>query len=126
MCEQSCVATPRDKYHTELLSTITYFNDRNGAPLFNQKILDAIHRVIVEEEVDAHNFNVYISWKTPVPPNTQVENENTILTIQRLNNSGSLAEILKVLTINDAGYYESEKSYAKGDPAKRSKGRYSH
>ena len=39
-----------------------------------------------------------------------------ILTSERLNNSDMLAETLKVLTINDAVYYNSEKNDAEGDP----------
>ena len=46
--------------------------------------------------------------QTLATPNTQGENENAILTSERLNNSDALVEMLKVLTINDAGYYESE------------------
>ena len=55
--------------------------------------------------LDAHNITVDTFWQTPVTTNTQGENENAILTSERLNNSGTLAETLKVLTINNAGYY---------------------
>ena len=41
-------------------------------------------------------------------PNTQGENENTILASEKRNNLDALAETLKGLTINDAGYYESD------------------
>ena len=41
-------------------------------------------------------------------PNTQRDNENTILTIEKRNNSDALAETLKGLTINNDVYYESE------------------
>ena len=37
-CKRACMATPRDKYYTELFRTITDSNDRNSAPLFNEKI----------------------------------------------------------------------------------------
>ena len=60
----------------------------------------------------------------PVMPNTQGENENKILTSERQSKSDELAEKLKGLTINDAGYYESESvntNYAKGDPASNMK-----
>ena len=52
--------------------------------------------------------------------NTQIENENKILTSEKRDKSDALAEILKGLTINDARYYESDSSNAndaKGDPA---------
>ena len=121
------MATSRDKYYTKVYETLVYYNDRNYAPLSNEKIRKEIHKVIAEEEVDARNINLDVHnvtadnfCQTPVTPNTQGENENAILTIERLNNSDVLAESLKGLTINDAGYYESEsanENNAKGDPA---------
>ena len=64
---------------------------------------------------DAHNINVDTLCQTPVPSNTQGENKNAILTSLRLNHSGFPAETLKRLTINDAGYYDSDKYDTKGD-----------
>ena len=52
--------------------------------------------------------------------NTQRENKNTILTSEKRDKSDTLAETLKGLTINNAGYYESDSvnaNGAKGDPA---------
>ena len=43
------------------------------------------------------------------------------MTSERLNNSDALAETLKGLTINDTGYYESDKNDTKGDPASNPK-----
>ena len=65
-----------------------------------------MHKVISEEEADAHNVTVDTFCQMPVTPNTQGENYNAILTSERLNNSDALAETLKVLTINEAGFYE--------------------
>ena len=76
--------------------------------MYNQNIIDAINRVIVEEEADVHNFTVDTFSQTPVTPNTKVENENTILTSEKQNNSYALAETLKGLTINNAVYYKSD------------------
>ena len=59
--------------------------------------------------------------QSPVTTNTKGQNANTILTSQRINNLDTLAETLKVLTINDAGYYNSGKNYAEGDPASNPK-----
>ena len=76
-------------------------------------------RVIVEYEAEDHNFTVDIFSQTPVTPNTQGQNENIILTSEKRNNLDALAETLKVLTINNSGYYESESANtndAKGDP----------
>ena len=62
---------------------------------------------------DSHNTTVNNFCQIPVTPNTQGDNENTILTSERLNNSDALAETLKILTINDASYYKSDKNGAK-------------
>ena len=55
-----------------------------------------------------HNLTVGTFSQTPFMPNTQRYNENTILTIEKRNNSDALSETLKGLTINNAVYYESE------------------
>ena len=97
-CERSFMATPRDKYFTKMYETLVNYNDRNDAPLFNENILKAMHKVIAEEESDAlnitsdaHNITADNFYHTPVMPNTQGENENTILTSERLNNLGALS-----------------------------------
>ena len=54
----------------------------------------------------------------PITPNTQGENANAILTSERLNNPDALAETLPGLTINHAGYYNSEKNDVEGNPEK--------
>ena len=116
------MATPRDKYYTKMYETLVDYNDRNNAPWSNEKLWQAIHKYIEEEEVDGHNItlddhNITSSAhnltadtfsQRPVTPNTQGENENAILTSERLNNSDVLEEMLKGLKINDAGYYESD------------------
>ena len=91
--------------------TLVYYNDRNYSPLSNENIWQAIHKAIAAEKADAHNItldsrNVTVDTfiHTPVTPNTQGENKNVILISERINNSDDLAETLKGLTINDAGY----------------------
>ena len=106
------MATPKDKCYTELYSTITDCYDRNSLPFTNEKVQYAIHRVVVEEEVDAHNITLDTFSQTPVTLNTQVENENTIFASEKRNNLYALAEKLKGLTINNAGYYESDSENA--------------
>ena len=92
----------RDKYSTEFLRTITYCNNCNDALLSNEKIQEAIHKVILEEESDAHNVTANTFSQTS---NTQRENANGILKSDKLDKSDKLAENLKDLTINDAEYY---------------------
>ena len=45
-CKLACMENSIDKYYTESLRTITDYNDRNGAQLSNEKILEAIHKFI--------------------------------------------------------------------------------
>ena len=87
----------------------------------HKNIWYAILIFIVEKKVEAHNVTADNFCQTPVTPNKQRENANTILTSNRLNNSDALAETLKILTINDARYCESDKNGAKGDPARNPK-----
>ena len=56
--------------------------------------------------------------QSPATTNTQEENVNVVLTGERLNNLDTLAETLKGLTINNSGYYNSDKNDAEGDPAR--------
>ena len=61
--------------------------------------------------LDANNVTMNDLCQSPVTTNIQGENENAILTNERLNNSDALEETLKGSTldstINDAGYYIS-------------------
>ena len=70
---------------------------------------------------DAQNVTMDTFCQYPVTTSTQGDNVNTILTSKKLNNSDALAETLKGLTIKDAGYYNSEKNDAEGDPASDTK-----
>ena len=97
------MATQRDKYYTKMYETLVDYNDRNDAPLFNEKIQQAILKVISEEESDARNINSDVHnltmdtfCQTPVTPNTQGENENAILTSETLNNSDALENFKRV------------------------------
>ena len=127
-CKRAWMATPRDKYYTELFRTMTYFNNWRNAPFSNKNIWDAIHRVIAEQESDAnyitsysHNLTVDTFSQTS---NTQRENKNTILTSEKRYKLDALAETLNGLTVNDAGYYESDSANendAKGNLASNPK-----
>ena len=88
-CKQACMANSRDKYYTELLRTITYCNNHNDAPLSNEKIREAIHKSIAEEESDVHTVTVGTFIQTS---NTQIENTNAILTSEKLDKLEDMAE----------------------------------
>ena len=114
------MSNPRDKYYTKIYETLVDYNDRNNAPFSNEKIKQEMCKVMADEEAyarniisDAHNVTVDTLCQTPVTPNTQGDNENSILTSERLNNSNSLSETLRVLKINNDGYYDSEKMMQK-------------
>ena len=119
-----CIATLRDKYHTKMCETLVDYNHCNNAPLSNENLQQAISIVIAEEELDecnltldAHNMTMDTFCQSPVTTNTQGDNANTILTSERIKNSAVLAKMLKVLTINDDAYYNSDENYAEGNPA---------
>ena len=44
--ERACMATPRYKYYTKMYQTLIDYNDRNNAPLSNEKIQKSISKVI--------------------------------------------------------------------------------
>ena len=98
-CKRACMATSRDKYYTKMCKTLIDYNDRNDAPLYNDKILEVMHKFIVEEELNAHNItsdshNVTVDTFSRTS-NTQRENANAILTSEKVNKSDELAETLK-------------------------------
>ena len=66
--------------------------------------------------MDIKNITVDTFFRSPVTTNTQGENINAILTSERQNSSDALAETMKVLTIKNAGYYNSDENDAEGDP----------
>ena len=94
----------RDKYCAEILRTITDYNERKNAPLSKENILEAVNKVISEEESDSHNVTADTFSHTS---NTRKENGNVILASEKLDKLDELAETLKYLTINDAEYYVS-------------------
>ena len=62
-----------------------------------------------------------IFCQPPVTTNIQGENANEILTSERINYLDALAETLKGLTINNAGYYHLDKNDAEGNPSSNPK-----
>ena len=76
--KRACVATSRDRYYTELLKTLTDYNDRNNTPLSNANIRKAIRKAIGEESI-LYTNNVTADTCSH-KYNIQRENENTIFT----------------------------------------------
>ena len=87
------MATPRDQYYTIIYETLVDYNNRDVAPLSNEKLLQKIHKVITEEKADAYNITLDVHNVTmdtfcqmSITPNTQGENADAILKLEKLNN----------------------------------------
>ena len=106
----------------EIFRTLTYYNERNNTPLLIDKIQEAIRKVMEEESIsDAKNVTSDTFSNTS---NTQRQNANTIFTSENLDKSDKRSDAVNNLTINDAGFYESNtaiSSGAQGDPTRDSK-----
>ena len=48
--EQSCMATTKEKYYTKMLENIFDYNDRKNAPKSNEKLQQAVSKVMAETE----------------------------------------------------------------------------
>ena len=57
--ERAFMSTPKDKYSTKLFKTLVDDNNRNGAPLSNEKIQRAVSIVMEETEAEIErNINI--------------------------------------------------------------------
>ena len=64
------MATTKDKYYTKLLKTLVNDKNRNGEPLSNEKIQQAV-RIVMEEieaelERNTNNITMNTSFQSPV------------------------------------------------------------
>ena len=103
-CKQACMATSRESYYIEIFNTLTDYNDRNNTPLSNDKIREAIHRVIEEESIADANKVTADTFSHA--SNIQIENANTIFTSDKLDKLEDMEDAVKDLKTNDAKYYE--------------------
>ena len=44
------MATTKEKYYTKMLETQVDYNDRNNVPLSNEKLIQAVSKVMAETE----------------------------------------------------------------------------
>ena len=85
--------------------TLTDYNKRNNTSLSNDKTGEAMHKIMEEESIlDANNINVDTFSHMS---NTKRQNTDAIFTGEKLDKPDDLADELKYLTINGAGYYIS-------------------
>ena len=104
------MANSGDKYYAEILSTITDCNDCKNEQLSNEKIREAIHKVMEYESISDYN-NITADTFSHTP-NTQRENTNAIFTSEKLDKLDEMEDTLKDLTINNAEYYASNSATA--------------
>ena len=80
------MATPKDKYYTKLLETLVDENNRNSAPLYNEKLRQAVSKVTEEKEAEL---------------------ERNVNKITMDTSFQSPAQKKDISTINDSGYNKS-------------------
>ena len=55
MYERVCMENSKDGYWIEIYDTITNYNDRNHTPLSNAKIIEAIDKLMLEEQARSNH-----------------------------------------------------------------------
>ena len=127
--ERACMATTKEKYYTKMLETLVDYNDRNNAPLSNEKLRHAVSKVMAEteeEERDAerntNNATVdTLFHQSPVTNNTQgdisnVKNERRISLETLAETINGFNGLMIQSKINDSAYYDSEENDSEIDP----------
>ena len=95
----------KEKYYTEMSNTITTFNEKNDAPLFNANIREAIVIFMMEDEEESiTDANTVTADAFSHTSSSQRENVDAVFTIEKLYKSENLVNTINDLTINDAGY----------------------
>ena len=95
------MAAPKERYYTKIVETLVDYNDRNNAPFFDEKLLQAVIKVMAETEeeelnskLNANNVTMDNLCQSPVTTNTQGEVSN--VTNERQISSDIMAETIKV------------------------------
>ena len=99
--EQAWMATTKEKYYKKMLETLVGYNDSNNAPFSNDKLWQAVSKVMEETKEEEHDAecnanNVTVDnfcHQFPFTTNTQGEIEN--LTNERRIYLDILAETIK-------------------------------
>ena len=124
ICNQECIATPKENYDTELLkyqwagmenpkenyytelcNNKTNFNDNKNTPLSSVSIQESTLRVMIKyREGEITDDKNVTSDMCILASSSQRENSNVIFAIEKLENSGHLVDALENMTINDIGY----------------------
>ena len=76
--ERACMATPKYKYHTQLLETVIGYNDHHNEKLSNGNLRQGVITVMEETEEEEHEYRYNANNVTmdtfcqfPVTTNTQ-------------------------------------------------------
>ena len=68
--EQACMTYPKEEYYMKILETLFNYNDHNNRPLCNEKIQQAVRKVMEEseeEERDAKHNSNHVTMDTISP-----------------------------------------------------------
>ena len=95
----------KNKYHTELYNTITYYNKRNNTPLSNVNIWEVISQVTIKEEeepiIEVNNVTDDTFSLGIIP---QRENLNARFASERIKNSDKLVNAVANTRMKNVGY----------------------
>ena len=73
--ERACIAAQKDKYYNTLLKTLVDDNNRNGAPLSNEKLRQAVGKLMEETEAELERnmkkFTMDTSFESLITMNVQ-------------------------------------------------------
>ena len=95
--ERACMATPKEEYFTEMLDHLIEHNIFHGTPMSNEKLREAVIRVVADEEKNAkrnvNNVTTDTLFQSSVTVNAQ--NKDANVTYERNCFSGIIAETMK-------------------------------
>ena len=85
--ERAYMATTKEKYYIKMLETLVDYNDCNNAPLSNEKLWQAVSKVMTKMEEEQHDAKRNANDVTmdtfchqpPVTTNTQGEISNVTI-----------------------------------------------
>ena len=101
----ACMLVKKENYDTELINTITAFNENKKLLLSNVNIREVIMKVMREDKeefiTDANNVTADTFSHAS---SLQRENSNGIFTIEKLKKLNKPVNAINNLTINDSGY----------------------
>ena len=95
--ERTCIATPKEEYFVEILDQLIEHNHCHGTSMSNEKLREAVIRVMEDKEKDAENNvnNVTMDTLFQSPANINVQKKDANVTYDRQIASGILSLTIK-------------------------------